>query len=131
MPLMSFGLRQRPQAQVATIVRTSGHPGGVRRLVRQAFADLDPNLQVWSLRTLQEDLQLNLLLPDMIVAGLTGLGALALVLTAVGLYRTVLYFGRSAAEGESAFASPWAHSRRTCSAWSCVRHCCSGALVRQ
>ena len=91
MPLMYFGLRQHPQAGVATIVRTSGNPGGVRRLVRQAFADLDPNLQVWSLRTLQEDLQLNLLLPDMIVAGLTGLGALALVLTAVGLYGTVFY----------------------------------------
>jgi ABC-type antimicrobial peptide transport system permease subunit len=73
------------------IARTAGDPRRLTRLVRQSFAAIDPKLQVFMVRTLDDDLELNLLLPNVIAAGLTGLGALALVLTAVGLYGTVFY----------------------------------------
>jgi len=90
-PIIYFGLRQHFRANVAVIARTAGDPRRLTRLVRQSFAAIDPKLQVFMVRTLDDDLELNLLLPNVIAAGLTGLGALALVLTAVGLYGTVFY----------------------------------------
>jgi predicted permease len=90
-PIIYFAHRQHVRADLALIARTSGDPRRLTRAVRQSFASIDPNLQVWMVRTLDDELDLNLLLPNIILRGLTGLAMLALVLTAVGLYGVVFY----------------------------------------
>src|SRR5262249_33652484 len=91
MPIMYFDWRQHHRASMAIIVRTAGEPKTFGRAFRDAFAQIDPNMEVFILRTLQDDLDLNLLFPNLIVEALVGLGLLTLVLTTVGLYGTVFY----------------------------------------
>jgi predicted permease len=70
---------------------TNMPPGSVEPLVTKTLADLDPNLTILSVRTLQQ--QVNLSFDrERAVASLAGLfGVVALVLAAVGLYGVTAY----------------------------------------
>ncbi|HLJ46415.1 MAG TPA: ABC transporter permease [Bryobacteraceae bacterium] len=70
---------------------TNAPPGSLEPLLRRVFAEVDPNLTVNSVRTMQEQVALSFD-QDRAVAGLASLfGIIALVLAAVGLYGVTAY----------------------------------------
>jgi macrolide transport system ATP-binding/permease protein len=76
----------------AMILEFHTAPANVDSLVRNTFADIDPNLTVRDLRTFGDQLSGNFN-EERLVARLTGLfGLLALVLASVGLYGVMSYF---------------------------------------
>ena len=66
-------------------------PGALEPLITRTLADLDPNLTINSIRTMQQQIDLSLD-QDRAVASLAGLfGIVALVLAAIGLYGVTAY----------------------------------------
>jgi predicted permease len=66
-------------------------PGAIEPLLKKTFSEADPNLTMISIRTLQQQVDLNFD-QQRAVAGLTGLfGIVALILAAVGLYGVTAY----------------------------------------
>lgn len=73
------------------LLRTSVPPGALEPVVRKVFAELDPNLTLISVRTLQEQVEMSFD-QQRAVASLAGLfGIVALLLAAVGLYGVTAY----------------------------------------
>ena len=73
------------------LVVTRGSLGNLDPFLRKAFSEADPNLTITSVRTLQEQVDLNFD-QQRSVAGLAGLfGIVALILAAVGLYGITAY----------------------------------------
>jgi predicted permease len=70
---------------------TTNPPGSLEPLLRKALAEVDPNLTITSVRTLQQQIELSFD-RERAVATLAGLfGTVALVLAAVGLYGVTAY----------------------------------------
>jgi predicted permease len=70
---------------------TANPPGALEPLLRKALAEVDPNLTITSVRTLQQQIELSFD-RERAVATLAGLfGTVALVLAAVGLYGVTAY----------------------------------------
>jgi predicted permease len=70
---------------------TSAPPGALEPLLRRTLADLDPNLTITSVRTMQQQIDLSFD-QERAVASLAGLfGIVALLLAAVGLYGVTAY----------------------------------------
>ncbi len=70
---------------------TTNPPGALEPLLRKARAEVDPNLTITSVRTLQQQIELSFD-RERAVATLAGLfGTVALVLAAVGLYGVTAY----------------------------------------
>jgi predicted permease len=75
----------------AVEVRTSGEPALLAATVRQTLAAVDPNLPVFGVATLSDHVD-RALGGEQVVATLSGFfGAVALVLTAIGLYGLTAY----------------------------------------
>jgi predicted permease len=75
----------------AALLRSQVKSGYLEPLLRKAFAEVDPNLTVVSVRTMKEQIAL-VFDQERAVAGLAGLfGAVALILAAVGLYGVTAY----------------------------------------
>lgn len=73
------------------LVVTHRPPGALEPLLRKAFAEADPNLTIISVRTMQQQVDLNFD-QERAVASLAGLfGMVALILAAVGLYGVTAY----------------------------------------
>ena len=73
------------------LLRTAQAPGALEPLVARTIADVDPNLTINSVRTLQEQITLSFN-QERAVASLAGLfGIVALVLAAIGLYGVTAY----------------------------------------
>jgi predicted permease len=73
------------------VLRVAGRPENLEASVRQALADIDPNLTVLNMQSFAEQLSLNFN-QDALIARLTELfGLLALVLACVGLYGVTSY----------------------------------------
>ena len=87
-------LLYRPLAQALTpvvtlLIRTRGNPAAAAPLVRQEVAEIDPNVVVYNLNTLEDRVGLNLL-PNRAAAIVAGiLGMLALALGTIGIYGTM------------------------------------------
>jgi predicted permease len=70
---------------------TRGDPGALEPVLRKTFAEVDPNLTIVSVRTMQEQVAMNFD-QERAVASLAGLfGIVALLLAAVGLYGVTAY----------------------------------------
>ena len=73
------------------VLEMHGNIEGLEPQVRRVFADVDPNLTLMNMRTMQEQVA-NSLDQQRTVAQMTGLfGILAVILAAVGLYGVTAY----------------------------------------
>jgi macrolide transport system ATP-binding/permease protein len=86
MPVFQF---YRPD--VALLVRTANDPAPIVPLAQSAIKELDANLPLFDLRTIEEHLQLSLFIPRMASIMLTLFGGLALLLATVGLYSVIAF----------------------------------------
>jgi predicted permease len=75
--------------QIQFLVRTSNDPALFKRNVRAAVTSIEPNLPVLSIQTEAEALGQSIGGAESVAALLSGFGALALVLAAIGLYGTM------------------------------------------
>jgi predicted permease len=87
-PLLYVDFAQSPLTDVAVIARTSGPSPRLAPAIARAIARVTSDDDPW-VHTLEDNLTLQLALPRVMWRGLGGLGALALLLTSVGLYGMV------------------------------------------
>ncbi len=80
-----------PDLDLSICVRTRGEPMASAALVRQTVRDLDPGVDVWGLLPLTGHIQGALFTQRIASNLLTSLGAIALVLAAMGVYAVMAY----------------------------------------
>lgn len=82
---------QRYSGRLNLFVRTAGAPQAVAPAVRDAILDLDPNMGILSVRTLQERMGASLAETLTVSRTASAFGLLALALAGVGLYGVIAY----------------------------------------
>ncbi len=90
-PALYFAHRQFPVPQMKLLVRTAGEPLAMADAVRQAVWDLEPDLPIGVLTTLDEKLASSLAYRSFLAQLLSFFGASALFLSALGLYGVLAY----------------------------------------
>jgi ABC-type antimicrobial peptide transport system permease subunit len=81
----------RPFAQMSLVVRTAGSPGDVVPAIRTALRELDPNLPLYNVRTMEELFGQAVARPRFTAVSLTLFALLALILAAIGTYAVIAY----------------------------------------
>jgi len=81
----------RTQPSMALIVRSAGDPAALATSVRREVAAMDAELPVFQIRTMTDYVDSRLEQPRLSMAVLAALGALALLLAAVGIYGVLSY----------------------------------------
>ena len=90
-PMMFIPVWRRFAAQRELVIRTADSESQLSTMLRRAIHDLDPVIPLLNLRTLEHDVDENILV-ERLVATLSGFfGLLALLLSAAGLYGVVAY----------------------------------------
>ena len=90
-PFAYFPIAQRPEPQRALMVRAAGDPRAMAPVIRRAILAIDPMLPVPQMLSLEEATGI-VLFPQRIAAIVTGvLGAVGLLLAAVGLYGVIAF----------------------------------------
>jgi predicted permease len=90
-PLVLLPLWQSYQSQVIIHVRVAGDPLAYTNAVQQAVADLNPDLPLYNITTLQANMKMGNVFERIIVDFAGSFGVLALLLASVGLYGVVAY----------------------------------------
>src|SRR5688572_477672 len=91
LPQLFLSLARSEMSTLRLFVRTSGDPGPLVAEVRNAIRALDPNLPVYDARTVTEHMQVAVFAQRMAANLLGGMGVLALLLAAIGLYGVMAY----------------------------------------
>ena len=90
-PFMFLPARQRPPSMVTLVARTRTAPGDVLGRIRGIVRDLDPDLPLYDVRTLEDHMGIALL-PARLGGSVLGLfGVLGMLLAAVGIYGVMAY----------------------------------------
>jgi predicted permease len=93
-PYLYLPLDQQYRSPTTLHVRTAGDPLGLAPALRALLAELDPNLPIYNVRTMDEHLRQSAMamMPLRMAATIAGVqGALALVLAMMGIYGVVSY----------------------------------------
>src|SRR5262249_32679636 len=91
-PVFYQPYRQDPRLGSATFyVRPSRDPGEVLRAIPAVIRQLDPNLPVAALRTMEEQVRENVFLDRMLSTLAASFAGLATLLAAIGLYGVLAY----------------------------------------
>ena len=88
---MWFAQAQSWESGMMAIIRTAGDPAAVAPALRQAVGDLDVNLPVSDVRTMEQYLGISLMPARLTGAALGVFGILGLLLAAVGMYGVMAY----------------------------------------
>ncbi len=89
--MMYLPLAQVYRPNPTLVAATSGDPAAVLPSLRRAVAEVDPNLPLFDVRTLDEHLRASVFLPRLAFTLLGAFGTLALLLAVVGLYGVIAY----------------------------------------
>lgn len=89
--LMYLPVLQEQEPNLTIVLRTAGDPGAAWPALQRVFAELDPNLAIFQVKTLENHVASSFI-PQRIAALLLGVfGSLALFLAALGLYGLLSY----------------------------------------
>ena len=83
---------QQPSRLMVFTVKTAGDPSALIPAVTQAVHDVDPNLAVYQVHTMQEYFSLAMAQARFVLILSAIFGSVALVLTSVGIYGLISYF---------------------------------------
>jgi putative ABC transport system permease protein len=90
-PYLYLPLTQDGQSEVTLIVTTAGDPGALVPVARKALREVDPNILIENTETLTDHMRFVTYTNRMTAWLSASLGALALLLTAVGLFGVTAY----------------------------------------
>jgi predicted permease len=90
-PYVFFSLAQSPRARMQLMVRTSGDPLDVVPQLRAAVRQIDPDLPLSNVRTLDQDLARTLAPRRFVMLLLSTFAAAALILAAIGIFGVISY----------------------------------------
>ena len=90
-PQIYLSLARNEVSTLRLVVRTAADPGPVVADVRNAIRAIDPNLPIYDARTVNEHMQTAVFAQRMAADLLGAMGALALLLAAIGLYGVMAY----------------------------------------
>ena len=90
-PQIYLSLARNDVSTLRLVVRTAADPGPVVADVRSAIRAIDPNLPLYDARTVTEHMQTAVFAQRMAADLLGAMGALALLLAAIGLYGVMAY----------------------------------------
>jgi len=90
-PFLFYSLRQNYVSDPIVLAATTSDSPALKRAIHDTITSLDPRLDIWAVRSLTDALDLELVMPKLILKGIAGLATLAILLAAVGLYGTVLH----------------------------------------
>jgi predicted permease len=82
---------QDPPRGFTFAVKTAGDPGGLAAAVRAAIARIDPELALFDVRTMEERAELSMSSRRTALLLAVGYGAVALLLSAIGIYGILAY----------------------------------------
>ena len=88
---MYLYIPQVPNLFTTFVVRTKGKPGSLAALVRHEIVAGDPDLPVANIRTMEDVIAEEVRQPRFTTLLLSGFGALALLLVAIGIYGVISY----------------------------------------
>jgi putative ABC transport system permease protein len=91
MPEMTTTASQWPQSRMTVVLRTSVEPSMLASAVRKELAELDRNLPLFGVQTMDEVLSAEVASQRFNAAAVAGFAAVAVLLAAVGLYAVVAY----------------------------------------
>jgi putative ABC transport system permease protein len=89
--MMYFPMTQFPSKNLTLTTRTGIDSAATIRMLREVAKDLDPNVPVFRIRTLEQQKSESLALERMAAMMLSGFGLLALLLAALGIYGVLAY----------------------------------------
>jgi putative ABC transport system permease protein len=90
-PQMFVPFAQIPKTSLAVVVRTASDPAALTPAVAARVRELDPDLPVYAVRTMEEVLATSSAQPKFYMLLLGGFALIALVLAAVGIYGVIGY----------------------------------------
>lgn len=90
-PALYFPLSQKPRAALTLVARTGLAPTGTITMLRGLVKSLDANVPVFNVHTLAQQKDASLAMQRMAATLLSGFGALALFLAALGIYGVIAY----------------------------------------